>query len=101
MYGRCAASRSVVGSCRTVLANSPLSATRRTTARLRSCVSHRHSVDPPQWHSVADAAAGTLLRLWDDMLAATARLATGWWVGPNPTCTLGLAPPCCAALTGL
>jgi transposase len=48
VYGRRAASGFVVGSCRTVLANSTPSADRRTAARLRSGVSHRHSVCPPQ-----------------------------------------------------
>jgi hypothetical protein len=90
-YGRCAASRSVVGSCRTVLASSTLSAKRRTAARLRSRVSHRHSLCPSQRHPLADAPAGTRVWIGNDVLAARARLATGGRVGSDPLCAPGLA----------
>src|ERR1035437_8861624 len=90
-YGRCAASRSVVGSCRTVLASSTPSAKRRTAARLRSRVSHRHSLCPSQRHFLADAPAGTRVWIGNDVLAARARLATDGRVGSDPLCAPGLA----------
>jgi hypothetical protein len=83
-YGRRAASRSVMGSCRTVLANSIPSVTRRTAAGLRSRVPHRHSFPPPQRHSLADAPARTRVRVGDDVLASPARLAVGGCVGSRP-----------------
>ena len=90
-YGCGAASRSVVGSCRTVLANSTTSAERRTAARLRSRVSHRHTVRPPQRHPLADAPAGTRVRVGDDVLAPPARLATSGRVGSHSLRAAGLA----------
>jgi hypothetical protein len=83
-YGRRAVSRSVMGSCRTVLANSIPSVTRRTAADLRSRVPHRHSLRPPQRHSLADAPARTRVRVGDDVLASPARLAVGGCVGSHP-----------------
>jgi transposase len=44
-------------------------------------VSDRHSLRPPQRHALAHAAAGTRVRVGDDVLAAPARLATGGSVG--------------------
>src|SRR4029450_12060939 len=91
VYGHFAASSFVVGSYRTVLANFTLSAERRTAACLRSRVSHRHSVCPPQRHPMANAPAGTRVWVGDDMLASGARLATGRRLGLDPLCTAGLA----------
>src|ERR1700680_4640443 len=42
-----------------------------------SSVSDWHCLRPSQWHSLPDAAARTRLRIWDDVLAAPARLASG------------------------
>src|SRR3990170_1727119 len=64
-YGCGAASRSVVGSYRTVLVHSTTSTERRTTARFGPCVSHRHRLRPPQRRSLADAPAGTRMRVGD------------------------------------
>jgi hypothetical protein len=73
-YDRRAASRSVVGSCRTVLVDSTQTAQRGVAARFASRVPHWLS----QWHSLADAPTGTWVRVGDDVLAA--RLATdGVW----------------------
>ena len=73
---RPAASRSGMGSCRTVLANSIPSVTWRTAAGLRSRVPHRYYLRPSQRHSLADAPARTRVRVGDDVLAAC---ATGSW----------------------
>jgi hypothetical protein len=40
---------------------------------------------------MADAAAGTRVRVGDDVLASRARLATGGRVGFDPLCASGLA----------
>jgi hypothetical protein len=90
-YGCGAASRSVVGSSRTVLANSTTSAERWTAARFRSRMSHRHSVRPPQRHPLADAPAGTQVRIGDDVLAPPARLATSGRVGSHSLRAAGSA----------
>ena len=60
---RPAASRSGMGSCRTVLANSIPSVTWRTAAGLRSRVPHRYYLRPSQRHSLADAPARTRVRV--------------------------------------
>jgi transposase len=79
-YGRRAASRSVVGSCRTVLANSTASAEGRTAARLGSgrvspafCFVLRSGIS---WQILPHE-----LGVWigDDVLVSGARLATGVW----------------------
>ena len=74
---RPAASRSVMGSCRTVLANSIPSVTWRTPAGLRSRVPHRHYLRPSQRHSLADAPARTRVRVGDDVPGVAC--ATGSW----------------------
>jgi Cation transport ATPase (P-type) len=89
--GRRAASRSVVGSCRTALANSPTMPTGWAAARLGSRVPHRHCLRPSQRHSLTDAPAGTRVRVGDDVLASLAGLATGGRVGSDPFCAPGLA----------
>ena len=53
------ASRSVVGSCRTVLADSTTTATAWSVARPGSRVPHRHGLRPSQRDSLADAPTGT------------------------------------------
>ena len=90
-YGRGAASRSVVGSCRTALADSPTTATGWPTARFGSRVPGRHCICPSQRHSLADAPAGTRVWIGDDVLAAPARLATRWRVGSHSLRAAGLA----------
>ena len=42
----------------------------RQTSLARPCLSHRNSVRAPQRHTVGDAATGTGLRFWHDLLAA-------------------------------
>jgi transposase len=83
-YGRGVASRSVVGSCRTLLADSSTTATRWPTTRFGSRVPDGHRLRPSQRHSLADAPAGTRVRVGDDVLAAPARLATGGRLGSDP-----------------
>jgi hypothetical protein len=73
-YGRHAVSRSVMGSCRTVLADSPQSTERRPAARFLSRVPSRHRLRASQRYSLADASAGTRVRVGDDVLASLARL---------------------------
>jgi hypothetical protein len=55
--------------CRTVPAESTATTEGWTAARVRSRVPDWHSVCPSQWHSVADASAGTGLRFSHDVLA--------------------------------
>jgi transposase len=76
-YDRRAAPRCVVGSGPTVPANFATAAEGRAAARLGSCMSDWYPFRPSQRHSVTDAAAGTRLRVWDDVLAPLARLANG------------------------
>lgn len=87
-YGRRAASRCIVGSRRTVFADTATTATGRAAARFGPCMSHRHRLRPPQRHSVAHAPAGTRVRVGDDVLASLARLATGGGGGSDPLCLL-------------
>src|SRR5207245_7457096 len=90
-HGCRATSRSVVGSCGTSLADSPTTPTGWATARLGSPVFDRHRLRPSQRHSMADAPAGTRVRVGDDLLASLARLATCGRVGSDPLCAPGLA----------
>ena len=71
-HGRCAASRSVVGSGRTVLADCATTATGWAAASLRSRVSHRHYLRSSKRYSLANAPAGTRVRGGDDVLASLA-----------------------------
>jgi len=52
-------------------------------------VPHRHCLRP--CYSLADASAGTRMRIWDDMPASLARLATSGRVGCYPLCVFRLA----------
>src|SRR4249919_3051511 len=90
-HGHRAASRCVMGSCRTVLANSTTTATGWAAARFGSRVPDRDCLRPSQRYSLADAPAGTRVRLGDDVLAAPARLATGWRVEFDSLRAAGLA----------
>ena len=90
-YGCSAASRSIVGSSRTVLAHYTTSAEGRTAAHFGSRVSDRHFVRPPQRHPLADAPAGTRVRFGDDVLAPPARLATSGRVRSHSLRAAGLA----------
>src|SRR5262249_22271324 len=90
-YGRGVASRSVVGSSRTLLADSSTTATRWPTTRFGSRVPDGHRFRPSQRHSLADAPAGTRVRIGDDVLAAPARLAAGGRLGSDALCVAGLA----------
>jgi transposase len=47
-------------------------------------MSNRHSLCPPQRYPVADVAARTRVWVGDDVLASSARLATGGCVGSHP-----------------
>lgn len=58
---------------------------------LGSRVPHRHCLRPSQRYSLADAPAGTRVRVGNDVLASLARRARGGRVGSDPPCALGLA----------
>ena len=60
-------------------------------ARARSRLSHRHPVRAAQRHSVADAASGTRLWIWYDVLAAFAGLAAREHLGFDSFRSAGLA----------
>src|SRR5713101_5484570 len=54
-------------------------------------MSHRHCIRPAQWDSVGDAAARDGLWLWNELLAAIARLAGAWYLAIAPLHFAGLA----------
>jgi hypothetical protein len=62
-------------------AHTSTTATRWAAARFGSRVPHRHCLHPSQRYSLADAPAGTRVRVGDDVLVSLARLATqaGVW----------------------
>src|SRR5437879_9503243 len=62
----------------------------RQTTVAESCVSRRYSVCPAQRDSLGDAAAGTGLWFWHDLLAAVARLARGGYLATDPLLFAGL-----------
>jgi hypothetical protein len=59
--------------------------------RLGSRVPHRYCLRPSHRYSLADAPAGTRVRVGDDVVASLARLATGGRVGSDPLWAPGLA----------
>ncbi len=61
----------------------------RTQTDLQSASAHGHSVRAQDRHSVGILAPGTRLRLWHDVLAATARLASGGCLAEDPRTLAG------------
>src|ERR1700688_3299932 len=70
VHERSLTSRCVVGSDPTVAAVLTTSAQGWQTPLTRPCLYNWHSVRPAQRNSLGDAAAGTRLRFWHDLLAA-------------------------------
>jgi transposase len=59
--------------------------------RLADRASHGYWVRPTQWNSLGDAAARNGLRVWNELLATTARLAGVWYLAIAPFRFAGLA----------
>src|ERR1035438_10338514 len=64
---------------------------RRKTALSRPGMLNGHCVRPSQWDSLGDASARDGLWLWNDLVAATARLAGAWYLVIAPFRFAGLA----------
>ena len=85
------ASRCFVESNSTAAAAFTAQTQRRQTSLTTPCLLNGDSLCAPQRHTVGDAATGTGLRFWNDLLAAVTRLARGGHLATDPLLLAGLA----------
>ena len=82
-----------MGSDRTASSNSTVQTQKWQTTPIGLGLSDGHSVRTAKRYPLADAAARVGLRLWHDLLAASARLARGRHLATDPLRFAGLARP--------